>query len=182
MSLTHRKNLPQTHTCSCELCTALVHRVTPGAGKRSFHRKQLLSTSLLLHLNPQHTANPHTAPAKQFQIMAGGTPTATQCKSDLCTAQMLSPSQDKQHGSQLTGTDQKPSKFTPIRYGTVTWEFILRRKLLNRKFKTNSDLNGNIFYSNSSHLLKARKIQIASNDSKQPSGNMLHGCPCQGEW
>lgn len=82
------------------------------------------------------------------------------------------------YDSQLTGTDQNASKFTLIRYGTVISEFTLGRKILNRKFKANSDFNRNIFHWGSTQLLKSRKIQIASDDSKQPSGNMLHGCLC----
>lgn len=128
MSLTFRKTQLQRHISRCEMCTPLVHRVTPRAGKKTFHREQFLSTSLLLHLNPQHIANPHPAPAKQFQIMAGVTPIATQCKSDLCTAQ--SPPQDKQHLAQMAPTWQtliKMHLILPLSdmgqwYGNLSWE------------------------------------------------------------
>lgn len=101
-SPSHTERACWRHTSSCELCSPLVHTVTIRAGERSFHREQLLSTSLLLHPNPQHTAGPHPAPAKQVQVMAGVTPIPTQSKSDLCIAQLLSPPQHKQHLTQMS--------------------------------------------------------------------------------
>lgn len=174
MSLTYRKTLLQRHISSCELCTHLVHRGTPRAGKRSFHREQLLSMSFLLYLNPQHTANPHPAPAKQFQIMARVTPIATQCKSDLCIAQMLGPPQDKQHLAQMAPNWQALIKMhlnLPLSdmgqwYGNLSWEEKYWTENLKQIDLNWSDLNGNIFHSYSTHLLKTRKIQIACNDSK----------------
>lgn len=74
--------------------------------------------------------------------MAGATPMATQCKSS-CTDAEPTPgyAASNSEGSQLTGTDQNASKFTPFKYRAVIQEFTLGRKILKRKFKANSDLN-----------------------------------------
>jgi len=71
-------------------------------------------------------ASTHPALAKQSQVLAGATPTVTQCGSEPCVAEVLSPPQAKQHltfkGHQLTGNDQNASKFSHIRYGTMIWD------------------------------------------------------------